>query len=50
VAADDPLPGLIATTNAQAVGSAINDILLVAECMSEEEIRQQVVVFLPLRR
>jgi len=38
VAADDPVPGLIATTNEQAIGPAIDDILLLAECMSEEEI------------
>ncbi len=49
VAADEPVPGLIATTNEQAIGLAIDDILLVAECMSEQEIRKQVVVFLPIR-
>ena len=43
------MPGLIATTNEQSVGSAIDDILLVAEYMPEEEIRDQVVVFLPFR-
>jgi hypothetical protein len=49
VAAGEPVPGVIATTNEQAIGSAINDILLIAECMPEDEIRQQVVVFLPFR-
>jgi hypothetical protein len=49
VAAADPMPGLIVTTNAQSIGSAIDDILLVAEYMAEEEIRHQVVVFLPFR-
>ena len=49
VAAGEPMPGLIATTNEQSVGSAIDDILLVAEYMPEEEIRDQVVVFLPFR-
>jgi hypothetical protein len=49
VAAGEPLPGLIATTNKQSIGSAIHDILLIAEFMPEEEIRDQVVVFLPLR-
>lgn len=44
-----PVPGLIATTNEQSIGSAIEDILLIAECMSEEEIRNQVVVYLPLQ-
>ena len=34
---------------AGAIGSAIEDILLVAEYMPEEDIRDQVVVFLPLR-
>ena len=47
--AGELMPGLIATTNNQPVGSAIEDILLVAECMSEEEIRERVVVFLPFR-
>jgi predicted nuclease of predicted toxin-antitoxin system len=49
VAAGDPVPGLIATNNKQPIGEAIADILLVAEYMSEEEIRDQVVVFLPFR-
>jgi hypothetical protein len=49
VAAGKPLPGLIVTTNEQSIGWAVNDILVIAECMSEEEIRAQIVVFLPLR-
>ena len=49
VAAGEPVPGVIATTNEQAIGSAIDDILLIAEYMPEEEIREQVVVFLPFR-
>src|SRR4051812_20565763 len=49
VAAGELVPGLIATTNAQSIGSAIADILIIAECMAEEEIREQVVVFLPFR-
>ena len=49
VAAGEPLPGLIATTNAQSIGSAIDDIALIAEYMPEEEIRDQIVVFLPFR-
>ena len=48
-AAGEPVPGLIATTNEQSLGLAIDDILLVAENMSEEEIRDQIVVFLPLQ-
>ncbi len=49
VAAGEPVPGLIAATNEQSIGSAIDDILLIAEYMPEEEIRGQVVVFLPFR-
>jgi predicted nuclease of predicted toxin-antitoxin system len=49
VAAAEPVPGLIVTTNEQSIGAAIDDILLVAEYMPEEEIRDQVVLFLPLR-
>jgi hypothetical protein len=49
VAAGESLPGLIVTTNDQSIGSAINDILLIAEYMPEEEISGQVVVFLPFR-
>lgn len=48
-AAGESGPGLIATTNEQSIGSAIYDILLIAEYMPEEEIRDQVVVFLPFR-
>ncbi|HKI37465.1 MAG TPA: DUF5615 family PIN-like protein [Gemmataceae bacterium] len=49
VGAGEPVPGLIATTNEQSIGSAIDDILVIAEYMPEEEIRDQVVVFLPFR-
>ncbi len=49
VAAGQPVPGVIVTTNEQSVGSAIDDILLIAEFMPEEEIESQVVVFLPFR-
>jgi hypothetical protein len=49
VAAGEPVPGLIATTNEQSIGAAIDDIAVIAEYMPEEEIRGQVVVFLPLR-
>jgi len=49
VATGEPVPGLIATTNEQSIGLAIDDILLIAEYMPEEEIRNQVVVFLPFR-
>jgi predicted nuclease of predicted toxin-antitoxin system len=49
VATGEPVPGVIATTNQQAIGAAIDDILLIAEYMPEEEVRDQVVVFLPFR-
>jgi len=49
VAAGETLLGLIATTNKQPIGAAIDDILYVADCMSEEEMRYHIVVFLPLR-
>lgn len=42
-------PGLIVTTNQQSIASAIDDILLVAECFSEQEMREQFVVYLPLK-
>jgi len=49
VEAGETVPGLIATTNAQSIGSAIDDILLIVEYMPEEEIQNQVVGFLPFR-
>lgn len=49
VAAGEPMPGLIVTTNDQSIGSAIGDILLIAEYMPEDRIGEQVVVFLPFR-
>ncbi len=49
VAAGESVPGLIVTTNHQSIGSAIDDILLIAEFMPQEEITGQAVVFLPFR-
>jgi hypothetical protein len=49
VANGDPVPGLIVTTNQQSIGRAIDDIVLLAECLSEDEMRDMVVVFLPYR-
>ena len=49
VAAGDPMPGLIATTNTQALGEAIEDILLIADGLTEDEARDHVVIFLPYR-
>lgn len=44
-----PAVALIVTTNEQSIGSAIEDILLVAVCISEKEARDRVVIYLPLR-
>lgn len=49
ITAGEAVPGLIVTTNDQSIGSAIDEILLIAEYMPEEEIRGQVVVFLPFK-
>src|ERR1700679_3185769 len=45
LAAGKAVRGLIVTTNQQPVGSAIEDILLIAACMSEEEMRQHLVIY-----
>ena len=45
----ESVAGLIVTANEQSTGSAIADILLLTECMSEEDIRDRVVVYLPFR-
>jgi len=47
IAAGQPMPGVIVTTNKQGIGAAINEILLLAKQMSEDEIREQAVIFLP---
>ena len=47
--AGGPTPGLVVTAPSQAIGPAIDDILLVVECMTAGELRDQVVVFLPFR-
>lgn len=44
----EPMPGLIVTTNAQSIGRAIDDIELVAQYMTADEVRDQIVVYLPL--
>ena len=43
------VPGLIVTSSEQAIGAAIDEILLMAECMPGEEIRDRVAIFLPLK-
>ncbi len=40
LAAGEPVTGIITTTNDQSVGDAIDDILLIVECMPDEEIRE----------
>ena len=49
VATAEPMAGLIATSIEQSIGLAIDDILLVAGCLNEKEMRDRVIVFLPLR-
>jgi hypothetical protein len=49
VASGQPVPGLIATTNRQPIGSAIDDILIIAEYMPWEEVRDRVIIFLPFQ-
>ena len=44
-----PTPGIVATTISQSVGSAIDDLSLIVKCMSEAEIQDRFVIFLPLR-
>ena len=48
-ASGEVVPGLIATTNEKPIGAAIDDIALLAEFMSEDEMRSQLVVYLPFR-
>ena len=48
-AAGEIVAGVIATTNEQSIGSAIEDILMIAMCMTEKEMSDQVVLYLPLR-
>jgi predicted nuclease of predicted toxin-antitoxin system len=44
VAAGEPVPGLIATTQHQSIGSIIDDILVIAEYLDEPDVRDQVVI------
>jgi hypothetical protein len=48
LARGEPMNGVIATTTRQSVGAAIDDILMIAQCLSAEEVRQQIVIYLPL--
>ncbi len=49
VRAGQPMPGLVVTTKHQSIGAVINDIVLITKYMSEQEIADQQVVYLPLR-
>lgn len=49
IASGLPVPGLLVTTSRLSIGSTIEDLLLVAECMSADEMRQRALIFLPLR-
>jgi hypothetical protein len=42
-----PMPGLISTTNEQTVGSTLDDISLIVQSLTAEEVAIQVVIFLP---
>ena len=48
VTGGQPMPGVIVLSDRQAIGDAIQDILLLAECYAAEEIKDRV-VFLPYR-
>ncbi|MGE3806584.1 MAG: DUF5615 family PIN-like protein [Gemmataceae bacterium] len=52
VAAGLPMPGIIITArpDRQSIGDAIEDIVLIAECRSAEEMRTLVREFLPLKK
>lgn len=49
IQAGEPVAGLIVTTNDQSIGSAIRDLLLIAEYMPQDEVRNQIIVFLPFQ-
>jgi hypothetical protein len=48
VAAGEAMPGVLALRPNATIGGAIDDILLVAQCYSEEEMRDQQIVYIPL--
>jgi len=49
IASGEAVPGIIVTNENQPVRAAIEDILLIAECLSESEVRDRVVIYLPYR-
>src|SRR5437773_1077370 len=50
IRAGQSMPGLIATASDQSIGSTIDEILLIAEYMTDAEMRDQLVVYLPFVR
>jgi hypothetical protein len=48
LAAGQPMPGVIVTNNAQSIGESIEHILTIAHCMTEDELRDEGIIFLPL--
>jgi len=42
------MPGLIVTTKDQAIGAAIVDILMIAECASQIDMSELFAIFLPV--
>lgn len=48
VAAGQPMPGLIVRLGHASIGRAIDEILTVAQCHTEDEMRSLGVVYLPL--
>jgi hypothetical protein len=47
VKAGEPLPGVVVMSKRQTIGEAIEDILILADCYTEDEVKDRV-IFLPL--
>jgi hypothetical protein len=50
LAAEKSVAGLIVTNRKPSIADAIADILLVAQCLSAEEVRDRVFIYLPFRQ
>jgi hypothetical protein len=48
VAASEPMPGVLALLENAPLGPIIDDVLLVARCMGEDEMKERGVLFIPL--
>lgn len=48
VRAGQPMPGVIAIREDASIGQAIDDVLLVAQCNSPDQMRTEAVVYIPL--